>query len=377
MVKGVPTIGIVGGGQLGRMLTLAAKPMGYDVTVIDPSDNCPASQVGATQIKADLYSSAALKELNKVSDLITIEFEHIDAKELYRYEKLGQTVHPSAQTIELIQDKFIQKEFLSSLGVKIGAFEEIDSDRSAEMIFGQYKKILIKSRMGGFDGRGNALVTNTKELNLALKKFQGQKIYAEEYIPFVKELAVMVAKSVSGEIIIYPVVETRQERNICVEVLAPARISEEIEKKAKSMARLIAKNLVGAGVYGIEMFLTKSDEVLLNEIAPRVHNSGHYTIEGCATSQFTQHIRAVSGMSLGSTEMLYPAVVMVNILGKQNKPTKVVGLEDALKTTGVTVHIYGKSPTKVDRKMGHITAYGETIEVARRRANQALRRISI
>jgi len=377
MINGDATIGIVGGGQLGRMLTLAAKPMGFKVVVVDPNENCPAAKVGAKQIKASLYNTPALRRLAKQSDVITVEIEHLDAKTLASIEKLGNIVHPSPKTIELIQDKFNQKQFFVSAGIATGPFEVVNDRESALRLLKRYKKMLLKKRFGAYDGRGNILVTNKRQLDLALKRLSGEKLYAEEYVPFTKELAIMVARAADGKIALYPLVETRHLRNICVEVLAPARVSPDVQSLAQNLAKKVAKNLSGAGVYGIEMFLTKKGEVLLNEVAPRVHNSGHYTIEGCATSQFTQHIRAICGLPLGSTQLLYPAVVMVNILGQRNGAAKPRGLYEALKVPGVSVHMYGKTPTKIDRKMGHITAIGETIEEASRRANQARRRIEI
>ncbi|HEY5442502.1 MAG TPA: ATP-grasp domain-containing protein, partial [Candidatus Saccharimonadales bacterium] len=208
----------------------------------------------------------------------------------------------------------------------------------------------------------------------AMSSFQGKPLYAEAFVPFQKELAVMVARDQQGNIATYPLTETIHERNICIETLTPAAVDE---KTAQQVALDVANHLEGAGVFGIEMFLTEDNQILVNEIAPRVHNSGHYTIEACQTSQFEQHIRAITGMELGPTDMTVPAAVMVNILGERDGPVMLKGVEEAGAEPHTSVHIYGKSPTKIDRKMGHITATGQTLEEARQRAHKAKEAISI
>jgi phosphoribosylaminoimidazole carboxylase PurK protein len=221
------------------------------------------------------------------------------------------------------------------------------------------------------------MVASPEELNAALSIFEGKDLYAERVVPFIKELAVVLAKDENGQVVTYPVVETIHQRNICVEVLMPAPVDEAATAKARQVALDVAQHLEGAGVFAIEMFLTADGDVLVNEIAPRVHNSGHVTIEACETSQFEQHIRAVTGLPLGPTTMKVPAAVMVNILGERDGPTEVRGVEEAEAIPGVTVHLYGKSPTKIDRKMGHITSVGDTLEEAKEKAEKARSLISI
>jgi phosphoribosylaminoimidazole carboxylase PurK protein len=375
---GAETIGIVGGGQLGRMLTLAAKPLGFDVIVVDPSDDCPAAQVGAIQIKADLGDAQALKKLGKLSDVVTVEIEHLDADVLADLADSGLAVHPAPQTIKLIQDKFKQKQFLKIASIPVAPFIEITDRSSAEKAREQFGgQMLVKTRLNAYDGRGNMLVKNLEDLKAAFERFGETPLYAEAVVPFVKELAVMVARSTNGETALYPVVETIHERNICLEVRAPAEISPKAVKAAQAAARQTAEHLSGAGVFGIEMFLLEDDSVMINEIAPRVHNSGHYTTEACVTSQFEQHIRAVAGLPLGSTDMKCPAAVMVNILGAANHPTELQGRNKTLAVPEVALHWYGKSPTKVDRKMGHITATGPSLELACQRAHKAIRSIKV
>lgn len=374
----IKTIGIVGGGQLGRMLTQAAVALGFQVVVVNPADNSPAAQVGAEEIVADLYDETALHQLGKLSDVVTVEIEHLNADVLDMITKTGKHVHPSPETLKLIQDKYQQKVFLKKSGIPTADFMEIKTPDDAKKALKTFEgKMLLKTKHGAYDGRGNALISSTQELKSAMEQFEGQELYTEAFVPFSKELAVMVARSTKGDVKTFPVVETFHERNICVEVHAPAEVDKDVVAKAEKLASNAAKALKGAGVFGVEMFLTKEGEVLVNEIAPRVHNSGHYTIEACKTSQFEQHIRAVTGMPLGNTNMKVPAAVMINILGERDGDTIVGGLEEAEAVTDTAIHIYGKSPTKVDRKMGHITATGKTIKEAQARAQKARKAISI
>lgn len=371
-------IGIVGGGQLGRMLTLAALPLGFRVIVINPTSGGPAAQAGADEIVADLYDQAALKELSDKSDYLTIEIEHLDANILDKLADSGASINPAPKTVQLIQDKYLQKEFLHKAGIPVAPFAKITDEQSAKKALKSFGgKMLIKTRHGAYDGRGNMVVMSGADIKKALELFADRQLYAEAYVPFSKELAVIIAKSTRGESAIYPVVETIHERNICVEVLAPADIISAVKEQAESIAHKVADLLEGAGVVAVEMFLTKDGQVLLNEIAPRVHNSGHHTIEANRTSQFEQHVRALTGLPLGSTDMTVPAAVMINILGERDGPVRVRGLEEALAHPHTSIHLYGKSPTKVDRKMGHITATGKTIKEARSRARSARRHLIV
>lgn len=366
------TIGIVGGGQLGRMLTLAALPLGFKVVVVDPKPGSPASQVGAKEITADLYDGEALRRLAEEADYITVEIEHLDTEILGQLVESGARINPSPKTIRLIQDKYMQKEFLKQAGIPLAPFRRVDDEKEANEAFEHFgHKMLFKTRHGAYDGRGNMLITKKADIRSAMKRFEGRKLYAEGYVPFVKELAVMAAKGADGNLITYPVVETIHRNNICHEVIAPAEVSAKIAADAEKLAKKVVGLLEGAGTYGIEMFLTAEGKVLVNEIAPRVHNSGHYTIEANRTSQFEQHIRAITGLPLGDTAMVVPAAVMINILGERDGPTNLTGLKDVLKVPHTSIHIYGKSPTKFDRKMGHITSTGSNVGEARDRARKA------
>lgn len=372
------TIGIVGGGQLGQMLTEAALPMGFKVVVLNSSAGSPAAQAGAVDIIGDLYDSRALKDLADKSDFLTVEIEHLDAGLLEEIAKAGKPVNPAPGTVRMIQDKYSQKVFLKEAGIPTADFVEITDESSARQALEDFGgKMLLKSRLGAYDGRGNAVINAPEDIAPAIQALGTKKLYAEKFVSFQKELAVMVARDLKDNVVTYPVTETFHERNICVETFTPAEISPGLASQAADFAKDVAQHLEGAGVFGIEMFLTKDGQILVNEIAPRVHNSGHYTIEACQTSQFEQQIRAITGQELGPTDLKVPAAVMVNILGERNGPTEVKGLEEARKIPDVHVHLYGKSPTKVDRKMGHITATGATLEEARERAEQARELIDV
>jgi 5-(carboxyamino)imidazole ribonucleotide synthase len=369
------TIGIVGGGQLGRMLTLAAVPLGFQVVVLDPTPNCPAAQVGAKQIEGSLRSKQALQELGKRADYITFEIEHLDTSAL---EAIGnKPIRPSLKTVRLIQDKFGQKEFLQKNGVKIARFKKTDTIEQAKKELANFGQIFLKTRHDAYDGRGNFSVKNIPQLEEAWKQLAGRRLYVEETIDFASELSIIVARDIRGSIKTYPLTETVHQRSICLETLTPARVEDTVRQRAEKLAVKTAETLEGAGVFGIEMFLDKNGEVLINEIAPRVHNSGHYTIETCSTSQFEQHIRAITGLPLGHTGLTSPSAVMINILGERNGSTHIKGLDKALRHPQTSVHLYGKSPTKIDRKMGHITATGKTLVQARRRARSARKEITI
>lgn len=371
-------IGIVGGGQLGRMLTDAAKKLGFSVTVIDPTPNSPAGQVADKQITAHFTDENAIRKLGEESDFLTFEIELANAKILDELSEQGLQINPSAKTLTLIKDKLEQKKILRKNGIPVTDFvgvETIDDIIIAGREFGY--PFLLKARFDAYDGRGNALVKEEDQIEDAFSRLRGKNLYVEKFVPFMKELAINVARNNKNEILSYPVVETVHKNNICHIVTAPAPVKELVKEQAKKFGEETMKHLGGAGVFGIEMFLTEEGNVLLNEIAPRVHNSGHYTIEACKTSQFEQHIRAVTGMPLGSTDMIVPAAVMINILGERNGKAEPKGIEEAEAITGVKVHIYGKMETRIERKMGHLTAVANTVEEAMQNAKKARDLITI
>lgn len=369
-------IGIVGGGQLGKMLTIAAKKMGFYVVVTDPTPESPAGQVADKQIIGGYKDEKTTRNLVKECDVITVDAEFVNEKVLEELEKEGQKIHPTPSTIGIIKDKLKQKQFLkkhkipTAEFVKVGPWSRSDLLKIGER-FGY--PFLLKARFDAYDGKGNFVVRNKKDIEKGLEKLIGRDLYIENNVSFIKEIAVIVVRSLKGDIKIYPVVETIHKNNICDVVLAPADISNEARKRARNLSKKVMQHTKGAGVFSIEMFLLKNDKVLVNEIAPRVHNSGHYTIEGTSTSQFEQHIRAITGLPLGSVDMLYQAVVMKNILGEKNGDGFPQGLEKALAIDGVYVHIYGKRQSRPQRKMGHITVVGKSISECLKKANKARR----
>ena len=353
-------IGIIGGGQLGKMMTQKAKKMGFYVTVLDPTPNCPAGQVADKQIVRDFYDENKLRELVEESDITTYDIEHVNTKVLKEMANEGHKIYPSPYLLEIIQDKLKQKEILQKADIPVPRYKKVESPICLEK-FGF--PVVQKARKGGYDGRGVVVLKDKDDLKKAIKV----KSFIEEFIDFEKELAVMVARNVEGEVKCYPVVEMvfDERANICDMVIAPARIEKEIEEQAKQIAIKSIKALDGVGIFGLEMFLTKNKKALVNEIAPRPHNSGHYTIEACLTCQFEQHIRAITGLPLGSTTLLSPAV-MVNLLGEEGYEGKPIieGLHKTLSIPELSFHFYGKAITRPFRKMGHITILDENLEKA-------------
>ncbi|NLZ51623.1 MAG: 5-(carboxyamino)imidazole ribonucleotide synthase [Thermoanaerobacteraceae bacterium] len=360
-------IGIIGGGQLGKMLAQDAKKINFSVTVLDPTPNCPAYSLVDNQIVAGFYDEDKIRELVVNSDITTFEIEHISTKILKELQAMGHKIYPSPKVLEIIQDKAKQKQMLDKCKIPTARWALVGGDiAEAAHKFGL--PAVQKACKGGYDGRGVFVIQKPEDIEDALQC----ESFLEELIPIEKELAVMVAQSIKGEIKCYPVVEMTfdNKANICDDTVAPARIEESIKKEAEDLAIRCVKALNGVGIFGVEMFLTKDKRVLVNEIAPRPHNSGHYTIEACVTSQFEQHLRAITGLPLGSTELMMPAV-MVNLLGAEGYQGKPYfeGIDEVLGIPGVSIHIYGKRETKPFRKMGHITIVDKKLENALEKAN--------
>ena len=367
------TVGVLGGGQLGRMLAEAARLLGTRLVVLDPQANSPAGQIADRQLVGAFTSPPLILQLAGEVDVLTMEIEHVDTDALDEVERTTTVpVHPSSATVRLIQDKLQQKLHLQQAGVALGRFRPIasaDDCAEAGRLYGY--PYMLKSRRGAYDGRGNAVVHREEDIPLALSALgqaspQPDALYAEAWVTFQQELAVMVARGVDGQCKAYPCVSTTQLDNICHTVHAPARIPPHLSAAAQALALSAVSSLSGAGVYGVEMFLTQgaSPTLLLNEIAPRPHNSGHYTIEGCHTSQFMQHLRCVLGLPLGSTKMAVGAAVMVNVLGVGEGREGDVELswlpcKAALLIEGAHVHWYGKEGVRKGRKLGHITFVGK------------------
>jgi len=346
-------LGIIGGGQLGMMLTEAAQDLEEisKIIVLDPTENCPAAKVGAQQIIANFKDEDAIKKLSELSDIITYEIESGNSDVLKQLE-VHTEINPSPDTLRIIQDKLLQKQFLKENNIAIAEFEKIENKVELIQIIDKMGlPVLLKTRRDAYDGRGNYKINSKSEIDDALDLFSGKSLMVEKFVRFEKEISVIAARNTKGEIATYPVVENIHENNILRTTIAPGRVSENVKKQAEQIAEKTMEVLHGAGVFGIEMFVTYDDEVLINEIAPRVHNSGHHTLQSCNTSQFEQHLRAILGMNLGESSIKHPTI-MYNILG----PGTFQGEYNVLckKSENIYLKMYGKLESKPQRKIGHV-----------------------
>ncbi|MCH7927153.1 MAG: 5-(carboxyamino)imidazole ribonucleotide synthase [Candidatus Dadabacteria bacterium] len=364
-------IGILGGGQLGKMLIQAASAWDIDIYVLDPTDDCPASKLATKFVKGDFKDYESVYNFGKLVDLITIEIEHVNTDALLRLKEEGTTIYPDPQTLKIIQDKGKQKNFFKDNNLKSANYK-IYQDHEAILTDIEEGKLNLpfvqKVCRFGYDGRGVQLVNSKKDLDNLLK---GQSI-VEDLVDIGKELSVIVCRNKFGEIKTYDPfeMEFNKNANIVEYLISPARI----EKNSRQIAIDLAENTIKAfelvGILAVEMFLDKDHNILINEVAPRPHNSGHHTIETALTSQYEQHIRAIMGLPLGSTDLMINSV-MVNILGEDGFSGNVVyeGLDKCIKLDGVKVHIYGKKQTKPFRKMGHVTIIDKNIDNALKKAD--------
>ncbi len=348
-------LGIIGGGQLGMMLTEAANKFPNEISeviVLDPTKGCPASQVGAKQIIADFKDEKAIIELASKADILTYEIESGNSEVLKSLETTTK-INPSPDTLKKIQDKLIQKTFLAENQLPVAEFVEVISLDDLQQ---KIKKFgfpsLLKTRKNSYDGRGNFKINSEKDLKTAYVKFGDQSLMLEKYVDFRMEVSVIAVRNTKGEIGTYPLVENIHEENILRTTIAPARVSKEIIENAEHVAKKTMNVLKGAGVFGIEMFVTKNDQIIINEIAPRVHNSGHHTLQSSETSQFEQHLRAILGLDLGNTQLLKNAI-MWNILGPKNFTGKYKPVTMAHQK-GVFLKMYSKMTSKPKRKLGHL-----------------------
>tara|TARA_B100001540_G_scaffold5155_1_gene4552 strand:+ start:623 stop:1765 length:1143 start_codon:yes stop_codon:yes gene_type:complete len=347
-------LGIIGGGQLGMMLTEAAQNMKDEISkviVLDPTENCPAAKVGAEQIIADFKDEESIKKLSELSDIITYEIESGNSDVLKKLEA-NTEINPSPETLRIIQDKFLQKQFLQKNSIPVAEFEKVENKEELEKMIEELGlPLLLKTRRDAYDGRGNYKINSKNDIDDALDLFAGKTLMVEKFVNFQKEVSVIAARNTAGEISTYPVVENLHENNILRMTIAPGRVSEKVRKEAEDVAHKTMEVLQGAGVFGIEMFVTQDEEILINEIAPRVHNSGHHTLQSSTISQFELHLRAILGMDLGDTSIKSPTI-MYNILG----PHTFKGEYNVLhrEEENIFLKMYGKLESKPQRKIGHI-----------------------
>ena len=355
------TIGIIGGGQLARMMAIAAKAMGYYVAVLEPKPNCSCGQVSDIEITADYGDMQAVKKLAEISDVITYEFENIDYDALKYLEK-NAYLPQGSETIRTTQHRFREKSAIKQMGIPVADFKLIDSVAALEANFAYPAR--LKTTMLGYDGRGQVAIQSEADKPKAMELAESSECILEEFVPFDKEISVIIARGTTGEVSIFPVAENIHVNGILHMSIVPARITREQEQKAIGYAKKIMDELNVIGVMGIEMFVM-GESIYINELAPRPHNSGHYSIDACITSQFEQHVRAVCGLPLGDTSLHSP-VVMVNILGEHldMNPGQLHNLAPYLPLlkTG-KIHLYGKAEARVGGKMGHVNMLGDADEV--------------
>ena len=344
-------IGLLGGGQLARMLILAGHPLGFRFVVLDPDSEAPASQVGARHLAHSYTDKKALKELAEQCDLVTYEFENVDADSVEWLEKRVDLPQGS-QLLRTAQHRLNEKKSIQNLGIGVTGFREVQTLPDLEKAFEEYGSVLLKTVSGGYDGKGQKRIRTEEEIRSAFEALhqEGIPLIAEEYQSFERELSVVVARSRFGEVRCFPVSENLHHQNILTICRIPARLSERVEKESNRIATCLAEGLGLVGVMGVEMFLLSDGDLLVNEIAPRPHNSGHFTLGACETSQFHQHLLAIAGWPLGPTELIKPTL-MLNLIGEQQDK-----LLKNLKRLpiGVKLHLYGKKEVRPGRKMGHL-----------------------
>ena len=368
-------LGILGGGQLGRMLIQEAVNFNIYIAVLDPSVNAPCADLANNFVVGNFNDYQTVLDFGKTLDVLTIEIEHVNIEALEELERLGKKVFPTPKALRTIQDKGLQKQFYRANNIPTAPFHLIENAEDA-LLFKEKGPFMQKLRKGGYDGKGVTPLRTEAEFKAA---FNAPSVL-EEFVPFVKELAVIVARNERGEIATFPLVEMEfnPEANLVEFIFSPANVNIEIEKNAKKIAIEIANKLEHVGLLAIELFLTEDGNLLVNEIAPRPHNSGHHTIEACFVSQYGMHLRAILNMPLGSTGLRTPAV-MINLLGEKGFEGKAryENIEEVLHTEGAYIHLYGKEDTKPFRKMGHITVCNTNIEEAKDIARKFLKEVRI
>ncbi|WP_255286709.1 MULTISPECIES: 5-(carboxyamino)imidazole ribonucleotide synthase [unclassified Bacillus (in: firmicutes)] len=360
VIKPGSTIGILGGGQLGRMISIAGRNMGYRFITLDPTPDSPCGQSADQQIISSFSDLKAAKELADSSDVITYEFENVDSNVTSLLENTS-FVPQGSELLRITQNRIREKSMLHSYDVPVAPFLVIESENDIHKAVDCFGfPTIMKTATGGYDGKGQWIIKSTDDIPNAIETWKnaGKDMIIEKFIPFSKELSVIVARNLQGQTKTFPIAENIHVNNILHQSIVPARITAEQLEKAEKISLKVAESLQVIGLIAIEMFLTNDGEIIVNELAPRPHNSGHYTMDACITSQFEQHIRAICGLPLGDTTLLSP-IIMVNILGQHLSEvlTKINQLPPTAK-----LHLYGKKESVENRKMGHINFLGSSIE---------------
>lgn len=343
------TIGIIGGGQLGRMMALSAKEMGFRIAVLDPTPNSPCAQVADIEIVAAYNDRKAIEELANVSDVITYEFENIDYDCLQWIEEHAYLPQGS-HLLHVTQNRYTEKNAIMNAGIPVAAFRLIQEEEDLLRGVQDFSyPCVLKTTTGGYDGKGQVVLRSEEDLVEAKQLITERECILEDWVPFEKEVSVIVVRGIDGKTSVFPVAENIHVENILHSSIVPARISEEVQLQAVLCAETLANELGLIGILAVEMFVTQDQRIFVNELAPRPHNTGHYTMDACETSQFQQHILAICGWPLGETSLLKP-VVMFNILGEHIEEV----FHKIDQFSSCKLHVYGKAEAKVKRKMGHL-----------------------
>lgn len=361
-------IGILGGGQLAQMLTQAAETMGIRVSVMVKRSTDALPSLSGRLTEGDWDQPEVAVAFARSVDLVTLENEFVNPVSMEAIERELVALYPTSASIRLIQDKWHQKEALIRHQLPVVACCSVNTSSDVlEFATAHGWPVVLKRRHQGYDGKGNATVRSQEELEAAWSRLAVNKngLYVEAYCPFDRELAIMITRSPDSTVVMYPVVDTVQKDHICHVAHAPSNLPPSLSASVAHLARKAVEAIGGIGTFGVELFLTSDHSILINELAPRVHNSGHYTIEACECSQFENHIRAIMGLPLGSTAMIKPFATMINLIGAGDGPALPSGYREAFAIPGAHLHIYGKSRSSKGRKMGHVTALGDTAEQAR------------
>lgn len=365
-------LGIIAGGQLGKMLALAASNWDVKTYILDPKEDCPASSICTNFTKGDYLNYDTVYDFGKKVDMITFDIENINIDALIKLKSEGKHIYPEPEILKIIQDKGSQKEFYSTHQLPTSSYKLLKSKEEildALSNKGIQIPFVQKLRTSGYDGKGVEVIRSEKDIN---KLMEGDSLI-EEMVAIEKEIAVIVARNTKGEIKSFPTVEMEfnPSVNLVERLICPASIDEQTNKKAQEIAIEVIEKFQMTGILAVEMFVTKKGEVLVNEIAPRPHNSGHHTIESCITSQYEQHLRAILGFPLGDTSIKMPSV-MINLLGENGYAgnVKYEGLTECMAMSGIKIHIYGKKETKPFRKMGHVTVIDQSIDSAKEKAKK-------
>ncbi|GAB4176085.1 MAG: 5-(carboxyamino)imidazole ribonucleotide synthase [Coleofasciculaceae cyanobacterium] len=362
-------VGVIGGGQLAWMMAGAAQSLDIELIIQTPYPTDPAVDIASNAVFAPIDDAAATAELASRCDVITFENEFINLEALMPLARQGVCFRPRLEALAPLLDKYHQRSYLEDIGIPQPSFMVLEGEADNEEFihadsFGQPMNLsdlefptVLKARRHGYDGQGTFIVKDSSSLQEIWKKLGYKPVMLEEFIPFERELAVIAARSLTGDVVVYPVVETQQEEQVCRRVIVPPEISLEVVAEVDAIARTLLNSLQVVGVFGIELFLTKNGKVLVNEVSPRTHNSGHYTLDACETSQFEQQLRAVTGLPLGSPALTCNSAVMVNLLGYEYSQNDYLEKRQKIATLpGTFVHWYGKSESRPGRKLGHVTA---------------------